>query len=135
MKKNEVPQDKSHALAGETKTIYALDESGKVGATETSGWDVEDIVLDQALEELQRHAEDALVRAQAGKTSPLEFHMYKQRMDLPMLAQATGQFQWQVRRHFDPRRFAKLSAKKLNRYAEVLDLTVDVLKELPEKHE
>lgn len=135
MKKNEVPQDKSHALAGETKAIYALDESGKVGVIETSGWDVENIVLDQALEELQRHAEDALVRAHAGETSPLEFHMYKQRMDLPMLAQATSQFQWRVRRHFDPQRFAKLSATKLNLYAEVLDITVDVLKGLPEKHE
>ena len=132
MKKNEVPQDKSRALAGETKTIYALDESGKVGVIETSGWNVEDIVLDQALEELERHAEDAFARAQAGETSPLEFHMYKQRMDLPMLAQATGQFQWRIRRHFDPRRFAKLSAKKLSLYAEVLDISVDELKGLPE---
>jgi len=135
MKKIEVPQDKSHALAGETKAIYALDETGKVGVTETSGWNVEDLVLDQALEEISRHTEDALVRAHKGETSPLEYHMYHQRMDLPMLAQAAGQFKWRVRRHFDPRRFAKLSAEKLIRYADVLDITVDVLKGLPEKNE
>jgi hypothetical protein len=118
-------------LGGETKAIYATDETGNVKVIETSGWDIEDIVLDQALEELQRQTEGALTRAQNGETSPLEYYMYKQRMDLPMLAQATSQFQWRVRRHFKPNIFSKLSSKQLNLYAEVLDLSVKKLTERP----
>jgi hypothetical protein len=131
MKKAEVPQDNAHALGGKTKAIYATDETGNVKVTETSGWDIEEIVLDQALEELQRQTEDALTRVQNGETSPLEYYMYKQRMDLPMLAQATSQFQWRVRRHFKPNIFSRLSSKQLDLYAEVLDLSVEKLTELP----
>jgi hypothetical protein len=135
MKVKDIPQHNTSSLQGETKVIYAKSDEGKFESAETSGWDVEEIVLEQALDELLRQTRDAYERARAGLTSPLEFHMYRQRMDLAMLAQAVGRFQWQVRRDFDPRRFSRLSAKRLMCYAEVMDLDPDHLKQLPENYD
>ena len=135
MKIKDIPQDNASALGGETKVIYAESDSGRIEMAETSGWEVEELVLDQALEEIHRLAREAYARAAAGATSPLEFHMYNQRMDLPMLAQATGRFQWMVKRDFDVQRFARLSDEKLSRYADVMGLDSDSLKRLPEDYD
>jgi hypothetical protein len=135
MKVKDVPQDKAGSLAGETKVIYAESDSGRIESSETSGWEVEEIVLGQALEEIKRLTLDAFARAKQGKTSPLEFYMYRQRMDLPMLAQAVGRFQWMVKRDFSPYRFARLSPEKLTRYADVLGIDRDTLTRLPEHYE
>ena len=135
MKVKDIPQDKSDSLAGETKVIYAESEAGRIESSETSGWEVEEIVLGQALNEIKRLTRDAYARAAEGKTSPLEFHMYHQRMDLAMLAQAVGRFQWLVKRDFSPRRFAGLSAEKLARYADVLGIDSATLTRLPDHYD
>jgi hypothetical protein len=135
MKIKDIPQDKAGSLGGETKVIYAESDSGRIESSETSGWEVEEIVLGQALDEIKRLTQDAYLRAKQGETSALEFHMYHQRMDLPMLAQAVGRFQWMVKRDFSPQRFARLSAEKLDSYANVLGIDRDTLKQLPETYE
>jgi hypothetical protein len=135
MKIKDIPQDNASALGGETKVIYAESDSGRIEIAQTTGWEVEEQVLDQALDEIHRLAKEAYDRVAAGSTSPLEFHMYNQRMDLPMLAQATGRFQWMVKRDFEPGRFARLSDEKLSRYADVMGLDVDSLKRLPEDYD
>ena len=63
---------------------------------------------------------DAHARAKRGEASPLEYHMYKQRMDVLVLSQSTGYFQWRVRRHLKPSAFEKLPADIRQRYADVL---------------
>lgn len=131
MKKEEVPQQDSGLLGGETKGVYATNEDGKFEMAQTAGWEVESIVLQQALDEINRIAEDALDRVKKGDSSPLEFHMYAQRMDLPMLAQAVGRFQWQVKRHFKPKIFTKLKASDLELYADVMGISVATLKNIP----
>ncbi len=132
MKSQDIPQDRAESLGGETKVIYAESEGGRIEINQTSGWEVEELVLEQALGEIERLSQDALARARQGLTSPLEYHMYHQRMDLPMLAQAVGRFQWWVKRDFDPRRFAACSEAKLAGYAEVLGIDVATLKRLPD---
>ncbi|MET0066731.1 MAG: hypothetical protein ABW076_10360 [Candidatus Thiodiazotropha sp.] len=132
MKSQDIPQDHAESLGGETKVIYAESEAGRIEINQTSGWEVEELVLEQALDEIERLSRDALHRARQGLTSPLEYHMCHQRMDLPMLAQAVGRFQWWVKRDFDPRRFAACSEARLARYAEVLGINVETLKCLPE---
>jgi hypothetical protein len=57
--------------------------------------------------------------------------MYAQRLDLPMLSQVSGFWQWRIRRHLRPEIFAKLSPEILQRYAEVMGVTVEQLKRLP----
>jgi hypothetical protein len=135
MKIKDVPQDRADSLGGETKVIYAESDSGRIESSETSGWEVEEVVLGQALDEIKRLTLDAFNRAKQGKTSPLEFHMYHQRMDLAMLAQAVGRFQWMVKRDFSPQRFARLSSKKMANYAEVLGIDSESLSQLPEHYE
>lgn len=131
MKKDDIPQQDSGLLGGETKGIYAVNEHGKLEMAQTAGWEVESIVLQQALDEIDRVAQDALERVKKGKTSTLEFHMYAQRMDLPMLAQAVGRFQWQVKRHFKPEIFAILNESDLELYADIMDISVATLKQIP----
>lgn len=132
MKKDEVPQDTAKAFQGRKKALYALDENGKYALVPSSGWEAEEIVLDQAIEEYERAATEALERARAGKTSALEVHMCRCRMDVLLLAQSTGFFQWQVRRHLRPGAFAALSATKRLRYAEALGLAAEQLDLLPQ---
>lgn len=131
MKKDEVPQDNNRTLGGARKAVYATDEQGRYGITATSGWRVEEIVTSLAAEDFSLNAADALERGLAGETSPLEFHMYRMRMDIPTLAQSTGVWQWRIRRHFKPQVFAQLSAKQLQRYADALGMDIDALKSLP----
>lgn len=132
MKQDEVPQFETKAMNGEGKALYALDANGQYTVVRSAGWEAEDIVLTQALEECERLASDAHARAQRGETSALEYHMFKRRMDVVILSQSTGYFQWRVRRHLRPGAFAKLSPSIRVRYADALGLTAAQLDQLPE---
>lgn len=131
MKENEVPQFETKAMNGEGKALYAVDASGNYTVVRSAGWEAEDIVLAQAIEECERLAADAHARAKRGETSPLEYHMYKRRMDVLVLSQSTGYFQWRVRRHLKPGAFDKLSPDIRARYADVLGMTEAGLATLP----
>ncbi len=131
MKKEEVPQDRAKAFQGLKKALYAQDEQGQYKIVPSSGWVAEEIVLDQAIAEYELAAADALMRARVGETSPLEYHMCRCRMDVLLLAQSTGFFRWQVRRHLRASIYSSLSRKKKLRYADALGLDVAQLDVLP----
>jgi hypothetical protein len=128
MLESEVPQEGNATLGGHRKALYARGADGKLQIVRSAGWEVEEIVTRQAVEDLDRLAEDARQRVAAGLTSPLEYHMHKARMDVPLLAQTTGLWQWRIRRHFRPAIFARLSPDVLQRYAEAMGLSVAQLK-------
>jgi hypothetical protein len=128
----DVPQEGNVTLEGHRKAVYARDAAGKIVAVGSAGWEVEEIVTLQAVEALREQAVAAHARALAGQSSPLEYWMYARRMDLPLLAQATGIWQWRVRRHFRPEIFRRLGASLLVRYAEALGIKVEQLKTLPQ---
>lgn len=132
MRENEVPQEGNATLAGHRKAVYALGEDGHYHVVASAGWEVEETVTSQAVAEFEAQAADAHARARAGTASPLEFHMFKRRMDVQTLAQCTGLFGWRVRRHLRPAVFARLRPALLQRYADALGLTVDELARLPE---
>lgn len=132
MKKNEVPQQADKIYEGVKKVVYAVNENGELELEQSAGWEPEIEVLKEAVEEINRLAEDALERVHAGISSPLEYHMNAQRMDLPMLAQSTGYFKWTVKKHLKPKYFAKLSEEKLKHYAYTLGITSDALIKVPE---
>ena len=125
---SEVPQEGNSTLGGHRKAMYARGADGKLHIVQSAGWEVEEIVTKQAVDDLLRLTEDARQRALAGQTSPLEYHMYRVRMDVPLLAQASGIWQWRIRRHFRPAVFAGLSASLLTTYADAMGMTVDQLK-------
>lgn len=133
MKKEDVPQHQSSSLAGQRKPLYVVDEHGRYTTELSSGWEVEEVVLHQALKQFQQLAEAARQRVEAGLSAPLEYHMYTRRMDLTVLAQSVGMFRWRVKRHLKPAVFNRLSAAILSRYAAALGLSVTALQQLPER--
>lgn len=124
----DVPQEGNSTHPGLRKAVYARGSDGQVRLVTSAGWQVEEIVTRQAIEVLETEAEKARQRALQGSASPLEYHMYHCRMDLALLAQATGLWRWRIRRHFRPDVFSKLPAGLLRRYADALGITVDTLR-------
>jgi hypothetical protein len=53
--------------------------------------------------------------------------MYRARMDVALLSQATGLWRWRVRRHFKPRVFARLPLSLRELYAGALGISVESL--------
>ena len=131
---NSVPQDDSSTYAYNKKAIYAKSEDGSVKVVGSSGWDAEEIVTKQALNDLEEMAEEAYCEVKNGEKSPLYYHMYAIRMDLQILSDATSFFQWTIKRDFQPATFAKIKEKRLSVYAEVMGKTTKELKLLPEEN-
>ncbi len=132
MKEDKVPQDNSSTYSGHKKLVYAVDGSGHYKGVKSSGWDVESYATQMAVDELESQTEDAYQDVKNGLASPLKYHMLKLRFDLVSLAQATGLFQWQIKRHLKPSVFNNLSDKKIQRYCDVFAITPEQLKKLPE---
>jgi len=126
----DVPQEGNSTHPGLRKAIYARGIDGHVRPVTSAGWQVEEIVTRQAIDDLSARADQARQAALRGAASPLEFHMYRARMDLALLSQTTGIWRWRVRRHFRPEVFSKLPERLLRRYAEALGLTVDELRKV-----
>ena len=130
MKKENVPQDLS-ALGKITKEVcYATDESGKYTTQLSQGWDVKINALDVTWSDIQQKINAARERVLHNEVSPILFFMEKNVMNIGILSSYTGFFKWQIKRHLKPAVFKKLSHKKLNKYAEVFNITIDELKTL-----
>jgi hypothetical protein len=130
MKKDEVPQDLS-SLGKITKEIcYATDDSGKYTTELSQGWDVKMSALDVAWEDIAERVKGAREKVLKQEASPLLYFMELKLMDIGVLAAYSGFWKWQVRRHLRPTVFRKLSDRKLRRYAEVFDISIDDLNTL-----
>lgn len=127
MRETDVPQEGNVTLDGHRKAIYARAADGRVQLVESAGWEVEEIVTRQAIDEFVQLAEQARQQALAGAVSPLAYHMYRARMDEALLAQSTGLWRWRIRRHFRPEIFRGLSPSLLRRYADALGIRADQL--------
>ncbi|MDM0074472.1 hypothetical protein QTH90_08770 [Variovorax sp. J2P1-59] len=126
-----VPQEGNATLGGHRKLMYARDASGHTVTVGSRGWEVEEIVTAHAVDALVAQAEGARARVLGGQASPLEYWMYERRMDVALLSQTSGFWQWRVRRHLKPRGFAALSSGQLARYADALGLSIPQLQRLP----
>jgi hypothetical protein len=126
-----VPQEGNRTLGVHRKAVYARDAEGRIVIVPSLGSEVDETVTLQAVDRLHTLAEAAKARVLAGETSPLEFWMYERRMDVLLLSQLTGFWEWRIRRRFDPRRFLRLSESQLSRYATALGITTTQLRSLP----
>jgi hypothetical protein len=126
----DVPQEGNVTHEGLRRAVYARGADGRLGLVPSRGWQVEETVTRQAVASFEALAAAALVRVRAGESSPLEYHMYRARMDLPLLAQASGLWRWRVRRHLRPAGFARLSPALRARYAEALGMDAARLDEI-----
>ena len=129
---NSVPQDDSSTYSNNKKAIYARGEDGSVNVVGSSGWNAEETVTKQALEDLLDSAAEAYAEVLNGDKSPLYYYMYAIRMDLQVLADSTGFFKWTIKKDFDPKKFANISEKRLAVYADAMGKSMDELKVLEE---
>ncbi|MEO9891970.1 hypothetical protein [Aurantibacter sp.] len=131
MKKEEVPQDESNLASANIKDmVYAVDENGEYTTELSTGWTPKTIALDNAIQIIEERINDAKKRVLDNKTSPIEYYMEVHKMDLQILASYVGFWKWRVKRHFKPSVFNKLSNKKLQKYADVFEITIDQLKNI-----
>ncbi len=134
MHKNDVPQDNNPILRGARKAMYAKDDSGNYVVVPSNGWEAEEAVTSLAVEEYHLKCADALERGIQGNSSPLEYHMYANRLNIATLAQATGIFKWRITRHLKAEIFNRLSPKLLSRYANAMGISLETLRCLPENN-
>jgi hypothetical protein len=126
-----VPQEGNRTLGTHRKAVYARDADGRMVIVPSRGSEMDETVTVQAIERMNAFAEDARQRVLAGKSAPLEYWMYAKRMDMLLLSQVTGMWQWRIRRHLRPEKFASLPPKILQRYAEALGVSIEQLGRLP----
>lgn len=129
MKKKDVPQDDENLFEGKFKVVkYAVDDDGNYGTVGSVGWEPENTVLNQAWEEINKKVEQTKKEIEAGKLSPLAYHMEKNIMDVGMLSQYMDISKRKVSQHLEPKGFNELDDKTLKQYAEVFDISVEELK-------
>ena len=132
MKIGEVPQQaEGSVLGGHRRACYAQDEQGRYVVVPSEGWEVEAAVNRVAHEELRAQLAAARARVEAGRVSPLAYHMVTRQMDIGLLAAYAGVWSWRARWHLRPAAFARLSEDMLARYARALKLDIDTLRRLP----
>jgi hypothetical protein len=130
MRPDEVPEQSAPLLEGQRKAVYVVGPDGHYLIAQSGGSEAEITVTEEAVAWFAKLAEEARQRAQRGETSPMEYHMFRLRMDVPTLAQATGLWRWRVRRHLTAKGFARLSPKLLAGYADALGLNSAQLQSL-----
>ncbi|GJH41660.1 hypothetical protein RCZ04_22100 [Capnocytophaga sp. HP1101] len=129
MRENEVPQE-TGALRDIKELYYVTDEQGNYTTHLSSGWEVKNIALEASLSHLQEQIDEAKAEVLAGRKSPIVYYMLLNRMDWAVLADAMHRWQWVIKRHAKPSVFKKLSAKTLQQYAEVFNISVEELCEM-----
>lgn len=128
MKEIEIPQEKNDAQDGQRKVMYAPNKSGEFEKFKY-GSSVEEYATKLAVQEYEVLKEEALQKIKKGTSSPIEYFMYNNRMDLPTLASVTGLFQFRIKRHLQAKIFKKLNDSMLARYALAFNIDIKELKE------
>ena len=132
MRPDEVPAQSAPLYEGATKAAYVVGPDGRYTIVPNGGTEAEVTVTEEAVAWFEQQAEAARCRVLAGETSPLDYHMWRRRMDVPTLASATGYWRMTVRCHLRPKIFAKLSRGKLERYALAMGIPdAETLQKIP----
>ncbi|MCB9017134.1 MAG: hypothetical protein WCU80_10915 [Paludibacteraceae bacterium] len=133
MKIEDVPQDLKYFKNTIIRDVtYAVDDKGNYRSVLSDGWSVKNDALDVTLDDINEECESIRQRVLAGETSPLEYHAAKNFMGIDLLSDYTGISKRTIRKHFDPNVFSTLDEKTLNRYADVLRISIDELTSIPE---
>ncbi len=130
MKKEDIPQDPG-ALGRITKEVcYATDGEGNYTTELSQGWDVKTSALDVAWQDIADRVAEAKQKVLRKQASPLLYFMELRLMDTKVVSAYTGFWGWQVRRHLRPAVFRRLSDRRLQRYAQVFEVSLTDLKSM-----
>ncbi|MFN8278082.1 MAG: hypothetical protein U0T84_11415 [Chitinophagales bacterium] len=127
MKKEEVPQDDANIMQGKMTKLYYANDGEDFTGVRSVGWEPENVVLQQAWEEIDHEVADALQQVREGKASPVLYYMKKNIMEPAILAGYIGWPAFVVQWHCKPFFFSKLSKKTLEKYAFAFRISVEQL--------
>ena len=134
MKKEEVPQD--IGLAGRMCEVsYALNEQGRYELVQSYGWKPKTVTLKQAWRVIIAEIESVARDVNAGRKSPLAYHMIRNQMNTKLLAKYTAISRWRVKRHLKPKIYNRLKPSVLEKYARVFNIPPDQLSRIPDSIE
>jgi len=129
MNKDDIPQDDSALTKLTREVVYAVDNTGKYVTGLSTGWSVKATALDVAWEDIEQRINNAKQKVISQQASPILFFFMELRlMDIGIVAAYTGFWKWRIKQHLKPAAFKKLSEKKLKKYAEAFNISVDELK-------
>jgi len=134
MKLKDVPQDLKFFKGTVVRDLsYAVDDEGHYQAVLSDGWTPKNEALELALDDVNEQCKEILERIREGESSPLEYYMVKNLMTVELLSDYTGISKRTIRKHFKLEKFEGLDEETLSTYAEALRITVEQLKQIPEK--
>lgn len=134
MKKDEVPQDNANILEGKFEVVkYALDEKGNYTKVNSVGWEPENVVLEQAWDEIDAEIQAAAAAVKAGEKSPVYYYMIKNLMDAGLLSDYMGIAKWRVKRHFKPGVFSGLKESTHEKYARIFKISLQQLRNIEQE--
>lgn len=128
MKKEEIPQDDGALNKLTKEVVYAVDSSGNYSTELSTGWDIKTKALDVAWQDIEQRIANARQKVLNNEASPVLYFIELRLMDIGIVAAYTGFWKWTIRQHLKPAVFKKLSDKKLQRYADVFNVSVEELK-------
>ncbi|MFC2101006.1 hypothetical protein ACFLRZ_04165 [Bacteroidota bacterium] len=128
MKKQELPQDKSDLENFTREVCYIKDDNGKYQTELSIGWEVKKNALDNAWVVIEEDIANARKAVEEGKKSPIFYYMHLRLMNISILAGYSGLRKFSVKRHLKPSVFKKMKNKKLQKYADAFNISVDDLK-------
>jgi hypothetical protein len=134
MNKKEIPQDYGHLSKLTKEVCYAVNDKGEYTTELSTGWEVKASALDAHWKDIEVRIREAKERVIRGEASPILYYMELNLMDPGVLCKYTGFWQWQLKRHVKPDVFARLSPRKLQRYADAFNISIETL-QLPLKHD
>ena len=130
MKKDDIPQDPSVLDKFTKEVCYAVDESGNYVTQLSRGWEVKADALGITWEDIEKKVALAKKQVLNGEVSPIAYYIELRVMDLSIVSAYTGFWQWTIKRHLKPAVFKNLSDSKLQKYAELFEVSIDQLKNI-----
>ncbi len=114
------------------EVTYAVGADGRYEMVPSLGWEPKNVANEQAWELIEKEIEGAARDVRSGKSSPLAYHMVKNMMNERLLANYVGYSAWKVKQHLKPRVFDRLGPDILERYGDVLEISIEELRKIPE---
>jgi len=131
MKVAEVPQDNGMIGDFGHEVCYAVDDNGRYTLSPSLGWEVKNIVNDQAWAVIVEETRRVHQLVQSGKLSPIAYYQARHQMDIGLLARYVDMARWRVKMHRRPKIFQRLSEQIFERYAAVFGVSTAELKNIP----
>jgi hypothetical protein len=132
MKIEEVPQDQGMMSDDRREVCYAVDDRGRYTLASSHGWEPKNVANDQAWAQIKERVRAVVELINAGKRSPLAYHMAHHQMSLGLLARYVRLPRLRVWQHLRPRGYGRLTPALKARYADIFAIEPADLDQVPE---